>query len=130
VTHTHRFRVAVSYEGYTDEAFGYGTGFRVGGNSIAEWLHKGKPWEVPESYRKESSDEFVKGVATPTMFIHGENGIPKFHSEYLYTAWKKQGVDAALLIYGGEGHVIVQPANQKDLLERVLAWVERYVPGR
>jgi acylaminoacyl-peptidase len=130
VTHTHRFRVAVSYEGYTDEAFGYGTGFRVGGNSIAEWLHKGKPWEVPESYRKQSSDEFVKGVATPTMFIHGENGIPKFHSEYLYTAWKKQGVDTALLIYGGEGHVIVQPANQRDLLERVLAWVERYVPGR
>jgi len=34
-----------------------------------------------------------------------------------------------LLIYGGEGHVIVQPANQRDLLERVLAWVERYVPG-
>ena len=85
---------------------------------------------MPENYRKQSSATFVQGVRTPTMFINGENGIPRFHDEYLYSAWKKQGIDTAMLVYGSEGHVIVKPENQRDLLERVIAWVEKYVPAR
>lgn len=127
VTHSHRFRVAVSYEGAGVMQLDYGTGHSSGGNDAFEWFFKGKPWEAPENYRKQSSSEFVKGVTTPTMFISGAYGKDLFDNEYFYTAWKKQGIDTEFLVYGNEGHSIFQPANQRDLLERVLAWIGKYV---
>ncbi|MDT9600109.1 S9 family peptidase [Sphingosinicella rhizophila] len=129
VTHSGRFKVAVSYEGWVDMYHGYGSGLRVGGNSIAEWMYKGKPWEVPENYRKNSASGFVKGVTTPTMFIAGDygggSGVENlYHHEFMYSAWRQQNVDTQLLIYRGEGHVIQQPENQRDMMTRILDWIE------
>ncbi len=132
ITHTHRFKVAVSYEGWAENYLAYGSGLRVGGNGITEWLFKGKPWETPQNYRKNSAAEFVRGVKTPTLFIsadhHGGSGVENlYHHEFMYTALKKQGVDTQLLIYKGEGHVITRPENQRDLLMRVLDWVDSHL---
>jgi dipeptidyl aminopeptidase/acylaminoacyl peptidase len=132
ITHSRRFKVAVSYEGWVDWYHGYGSGLRVGGNAIMEWTYKGKPWEVPENYRKNSPSEFVRGVSTPTMFISadykGGSGVENlYHHEFMYTAWKKQKVDTQLLIYRGEGHVIQQPGNQRDMLTRILGWIDPYM---
>jgi dipeptidyl aminopeptidase/acylaminoacyl peptidase len=126
LTHTHRFKVGVSYEGYADQYLGYGTGMRVGGNASAEWTMLGKPWNVPANYRAASPSEFVKGVTTPTLFVSGRNGIALFHNEFLYTAWKQQDVPVQFVVYGGEGHVITRPENVRDLLERATAWVDRW----
>jgi dipeptidyl aminopeptidase/acylaminoacyl peptidase len=132
ITHSNRFKVAVSYEGWVDWYHGYGSGLRVGGNAIMEWTYKGKPWEVPENYRKNSPSEFVRGVSTPTMFISadykGGSGVENlYHHEFMYTAWKKQKVDTQLLIYRGEGHVIQQPGNQRDMLTRILGWIGTHI---
>lgn len=127
ITHTQRFTVAVSYEGWADNYLAYGTGLRTGGNSIFEWLYSGKPWEVPENYRKSSSTEYVKDIKTPTMFVSGDtNAAPLFHNEFLYTALKKQNVDTVMLVYRGEGHVIQKPENQRDLLLRVINWINKH----
>lgn len=129
ITHSHRFKVAVSYEGIADWYHSYGSGMRVGGNAFAEWTFKGRPWDVPENYRKNSASEFVKGVTTPTLFISGDygggSGVENlYHLQFMYTALKQQNVDTQLIMYRGEGHVIQRPENQRDLLTRVLDWIE------
>lgn len=129
ITHTSRFKVAVSYEGWAESYVGYGAGLRVGGNSSSEWYRKGKPWEVPENYRAHDAVNFVKGVTTPTMFISGdyggENGVENLYNhEFMWTALKQQGVDTQMLIYRNEDHVIKRPVNQKDLLKRIVDWID------
>jgi dipeptidyl aminopeptidase/acylaminoacyl peptidase len=134
ITHSRRFRVAVSYEGFADQYLAYGAGLRVGGNKFSEWMFKGLPWDVPQNYRANSPDEFVKGVTTPTLFISndysgGSGMVNMFHHEFMYTALKKQGVDTEMLVYRGESHVIMKPENLKDLLTRVVAWVDGHMPA-
>lgn len=132
ITKTHRFKAAVSYEGYAENYIAYGVGLRVGGNSITEWLRKGKPWEVPENYRKNAAVEFVRGVKTPTLFINGDysggSGVENlYHQQFMYTALKKQGVDTQMVIYKGEGHAIQKPENKRDLLMRVIDWIDSHL---
>lgn len=127
ITRSHPFRVAVSYEGYLDTFLMYGTGFRVGGNPAFEWLYKGTPWDVPENYRRNSPLEFLKGVKTPTLLISGDKGLALYNNEFLYTALRKQRVDAKFLVYKGEGHVISAPANRRDLLHQVINWIETHL---
>jgi dipeptidyl aminopeptidase/acylaminoacyl peptidase len=127
ITHSHRFKVAVSYEGTIDQFTAYGTGARVGGNSIMEWLHKGKPWEVPGNYRINSSMEYLKGMTTPTLLVSGSKGLALYHNEFLYTALRKQGIDTRFLVYTDEPHVISRPENQRDLLMRVIEWVDSHL---
>ena len=126
ITHTHRFKAAVSYEGIADMGLVYGTA-PVGGNPAIEWHYKGRPWDVPGNYRQGSPLTFVKGVKTPTMFVSGELGTALFHNQALFTALRVQGVPTELLVYGGEGHVIAKPPNQRDLLTRVIAWIDRWL---
>jgi len=132
ITHTNRFRVAVSYEGYADSYISYGSGMRLGGNKFFEWMYKGVPWDVPENYRRQSPSQFVKGVRTPTLFIaddySGGSGVENLvHHEFMYTALKKQGVDTELLMYKGEGHVVQRNENLQDLLTRVIAWIDTHM---
>ena len=82
------------------------------------------------NYRRGSPLEFVKGATTPTMFVSGSKGIALFHNEAMYSAWKVQGVPVEFLVYEDEGHVISRPANQRDLLKRVLAWMDRWLAAK
>ena len=123
ITKTNRFRVAVSYEGYAERFISWGSGARVGGNSIFEWLYKGKPWEAPQNYRNTTADHASR-IRTPTLFISGDEGIPLYHNQFLYSVLTKLNVDTGLLIYKGEGHVVQRPENFRDLLTRVIDWVE------
>jgi dipeptidyl aminopeptidase/acylaminoacyl peptidase len=45
----------------------------------------------------------------------------------MYTALKQQGVNAGMLLYKREGHVVMRPENVRDLTARVVAWVDRYL---
>lgn len=126
ITKTNRFKVAVSYEGNAEWYMAWGSGARVGGNSILEWFLKGKPWEAPENYLKAAAYR-VGNVKTPTLFISGDKGIPLYHNKFLYSALGKLGIDTQLLVYRGEGHVIQRPDNLRDLLTRVIAWIDSHI---
>jgi dipeptidyl aminopeptidase/acylaminoacyl peptidase len=131
ITQTTRFRAAVSYEGYADNYYVYGTQFTTGGNRVQEWLFKGKPWEVPENYRRSSPSEYVARIRTPTLFISGQSadagGMALFHNEFMYTALRQQKIPARLLVYPGEGHVVRTPANMASLLHESIAWIETHL---
>jgi dipeptidyl aminopeptidase/acylaminoacyl peptidase len=127
ITHSARFKAAISYEGPAEWYLAYGVGLAVGGQAHIEWMFKGKPWQAQQNYRKNSAIEYVRGMTIPTLFFVGERGVPAYHSEFLYTALRQQGVDAQLVIYGGEGHSITRPENRRDLLERAVRWIEQHV---
>jgi dipeptidyl aminopeptidase/acylaminoacyl peptidase len=124
ITHTTRFKVAVSYEGWSDRTLLVGI---YGTSTGDDWLFKGNPWQVPDNYRKNSSITFITAVTTPALLISGERGIANCDNQVFHTALNARGVDTQLLIYRGEGHSIVGPENQRDLLGRVLQWIDLHL---
>jgi len=38
-------------------------------------------------------------------------------------------VPTQLVIYAGEGHMIQEPDHQKDIMERLVGWFDRYLKG-
>jgi len=131
ITHTGRFKAAVSYEGGADFYVTYGSEYGVGGNTSLEWQLMGRPWEVPGNYFRNSSLYQMKGVTTPTLFIVGDGttygGSYPAEYEFMYTALKQQGVDTGMLLYRREGHVVSRPENVRDLTARVVAWVDAHL---
>jgi dipeptidyl aminopeptidase/acylaminoacyl peptidase len=45
----------------------------------------------------------------------------------LYRALEHYGVETELVIYPGAGHLSHQEKHQIDILERMLAWFDRYL---
>jgi dipeptidyl aminopeptidase/acylaminoacyl peptidase len=130
ITHSHRFRAAVSYEGgdvLTGWAWG---GARFHGASTGyEWLLKGSPLQRLKLYLKESAVANVKGITTPTLFINCQYGVNDPSMVWLYVASQRQNVDSQFLYYRDEGHTLEAPANVTDLLERVISWFKNHDVG-
>jgi dipeptidyl aminopeptidase/acylaminoacyl peptidase len=131
ITHTNRFKVAVTYEGVSDFYLVYGSEYGVGGNTSVEWSFKGKPWDVPDHYFKNSCLYMMKGVKTPTLFVVGDGteygGSYPAEFEFMYTALKQQGVDTEMLLYKQEGHVVTRTENVRDLTQRTVKWVDDHM---
>lgn len=127
-----RFRAAVSVDGHCEEYLHGITGGLIGG--AATYYHDvlgGWPWEVPQRYWDNSALAHVKGATTPTLFLMGsiDSGSADWVNgcQALYTALKRQGVDARYVRYVGEGHGFRRPANRRDAFERGIEWVDRYM---
>ncbi len=45
----------------------------------------------------------------------------------MYQALRSLNVDTTLIVYPGEHHVLASWANQKDRLERYVAWYDKYL---
>jgi dipeptidyl aminopeptidase/acylaminoacyl peptidase len=127
ITHSHRFRAAVSYEGgdvLTGWAWG---GARFHGPSTGyEWLLKGSPLQRLDVYLKESAVANVKGITTPTLFINCQYGVNDPSMVWLYAASQRQNIDSQFLYYRDEGHTLEDPANVTDLLQRVISWFKNH----
>jgi dipeptidyl aminopeptidase/acylaminoacyl peptidase len=131
ITHSHRYRAAIAYEGGGDWYRAYGDLYSVGGNTSLTWQFRGRPWEVPDRYFKSSALYQMKGATIPTLFIVGDGteygGSYPSEYEFMYSALKQQGVEAEMLLYKKEGHVVFKPENVRDLTARVVSWVERHL---
>jgi dipeptidyl aminopeptidase/acylaminoacyl peptidase len=131
ITHSHRYRAAVAYEGGGDWYRAYGDLYSVGGNTSLTWQFRGRPWEFPERYFKSSALYQMKGATIPTLFIVGDGteygGSYPSEYEFMYSALKQQGVEAEMLLYKKEGHVVFKPENVRDVTARVISWVERHL---
>jgi dipeptidyl aminopeptidase/acylaminoacyl peptidase len=86
----------------------------------------------PRLYVRLSPMEYVDRVRTPALIWHGDQDprVPPTQGRELYTALKRNGVPAELLIYHGEGHGLSGLRHRKDLLEREIVWLDRWIPAR
>jgi dipeptidyl aminopeptidase/acylaminoacyl peptidase len=89
----------------------------------------GRPWENRDLWDSVSPFMDVENITTPTLFIGGEKdwNQPIIHSEQMYQAMKQLGRETLLVVYPDAHHGIRRPSYQKDLLERFLAWFDKYV---
>jgi dipeptidyl aminopeptidase/acylaminoacyl peptidase len=123
VTQTDRFRAAVAGAGITDWASYYGE------NKIDQWMIPffGKSvYDDPDVYARSAPLTFIKNVKTPTLIVVGDSDgeCPTPQSYEFWHALKTLGVETELVVYEHEGHMFVNPAHVRDVIERMGGWFD------
>ncbi|MFI5311462.1 MAG: S9 family peptidase [Gemmatimonadales bacterium] len=79
-----------------------------------------------------SALRYANRVKTPTLFVHGENDndVPIAEDEQFYIALKDVGVPTNMLRYPREGHGLRETQHVADLIERSIAWYDRWFGGK
>jgi dipeptidyl aminopeptidase/acylaminoacyl peptidase len=125
ITQTTRFKAAITGAGMSDLATEYGTERYP---AYDEWFY-GTPYERPDGFRKSSPLTWITKARTPTLVLQGEEDStdPVSQSQMLYRALKRYGVPTELVLYPREEHGFREEKHQLDLLNRVVAWFERWL---
>ena len=126
ITQSNRFRAAVSGAGLSDWQSYYGQ------NDIDKWMTPyfgASVYDDPAAYAKSSAINFVKNVKTPTLLVVGERDgeCPAPQSREFWHALKELGVTTQYVVYPGEGHMIHDTAHQKDIMDRLVGWFDKYL---
>ncbi len=126
VTQTHRFRTAVAGAGIADWRSYYGE------NAIDQWMipyFGASIYDDPAVYAKSAPLTYIKTVKTPTLVLVGERDgeCPFPQSQEFWHALKTFHVPTELVVYPGEGHRFHDPEHILDLMERTVAWYDRYL---
>jgi dipeptidyl aminopeptidase/acylaminoacyl peptidase len=124
VTQTHRFHAAVAGAGIANWQSYYGE------NDIDQWLipfFGASVYDDPAVYAKSSPINFIKNVKTPTLILVGDRDgeCPTPQSFEFWHALETLGVENRFVVYPNEGHMIYDPAHQRDIMQRTLEWYDR-----
>jgi len=127
-TQTNRFHAVVAGAGIANWQSYYGQ------NLIDQWMipfFGASVYDDPAVYAKSSAINFIKQVKTPTLVVVGDRDAecPAPQSFEYWHALRAQGVPTSLVVYPDEGHHFVDPAHQRDVLQRALAWFAKYLPA-
>jgi dipeptidyl aminopeptidase/acylaminoacyl peptidase len=71
-------------------------------------------------------------MLTPLLIVHGERDerVPVGQARYLYRALRARGVPCELVVYPREPHSFAERAHLLDLHQRMLGWLERWLPAK
>jgi dipeptidyl aminopeptidase/acylaminoacyl peptidase len=125
-TRTDRFAAAVVERGYLDAS-------SFVGSADIGWFFPDGYHGSPEAMREQSPMGHVDAVTTPTLVIHSEQDwrCPVEQGQRWFTALKRNGVDAELLLFPGEGHELSRsgrPRHRVARFEHLLTWWARHLP--
>ncbi|MGH7569533.1 MAG: LpqB family beta-propeller domain-containing protein [Gemmatimonadales bacterium] len=125
VTQTDRFKAASTGASVNDLADAYYLG--EGGDFMIEYF--GLPWEPRAVYAAHSPLTFAAHVKTPLLIQHGENDrrVPLAQSQKFYRALKAHQATVEFDIYPRGGHVLTEPAQQREAMRRNLEWFTRWL---
>ncbi len=89
----------------------------------------GEPWAAFDNFQKHSPMNFVKGVTTPTLILHGQADlrVPITQGKEFYESLKRQGVTTKMVTYPRMPHGPVEPKFMLDIMTRNMEWMDRYV---
>ena len=126
VTQTQRFKAAVSGAGISDWESYYGE------NSIDQWMipyFGASVYDDPAVYAKSSAIDYIKQARTPTLVVVGDRDgeCPAPQSFEFWHALRDEHVPTQLVIYPNEGHGFVDPVHRRDVMERAVAWFDKYL---
>ncbi|MDX1498747.1 MAG: S9 family peptidase [Woeseiaceae bacterium] len=130
ITKTDRFDAAITGASATLYMANYGH------DQYQRWWEEelGLPWleENRENWDRLSPFFALEKVTTPTLIVGGQDdwNVPILNSEQLFIGLKRRGIPTQLVVYPNEGHGLSVPSYEKDLYERYLAWLQKYVRKR
>ncbi|WP_421933604.1 alpha/beta hydrolase family protein [Phenylobacterium sp.] len=88
------------------------------------------PWADPQRYLRNSNLFAADRITAPVLLIHGETDEENIaQSQELFSALYRQGKDAQMVTYRGEGHVSASPANIADFYGRIFDWLALTMPS-
>lgn len=125
--HHHRFQAAIVERGFLDPV-------SFEGSADIGWYFGGEYLGASGgALAAQSPLAHAAKVRTPTLVIHSENDLrcPLEQGQRYYTALKRQGVEASLLIFPGEDHELSRsgrPLHRRQRFEHILRWWARYLP--
>ena len=127
-TQTQRFRAVVAGAGISNWQSYYGQ------NLIDQWMPPffgATVYDDPAVYAKSSAINFIKQVKTPMLIVVGDRDAecPAPPSFEMWHALRAQGGTTSLVVYPNEGHHFVDPAHQRDVLQRALGWFQKDLPA-
>jgi dipeptidyl aminopeptidase/acylaminoacyl peptidase len=129
VTHTHRFRAAVSIKPVVSWESWLLTA-DMGPTDGVVWMGGDLPWNKPEKYRSRSPLSFAGEATTPTLVIVGESDArtPPTEGMQMYAALKLAGVEAGLVRLPGTSHAssAMRPSLFAAEVACILGWCDRY----
>ena len=122
-----RFTAAIVERGFLDPESFRGTS-DIGSYFVDQYIGTTR-----EDAARQSAMEVVSQVRTPTLLVHSESDArcPLEQSTKYYSALKRNGVRAELLIFPGENHGFGrsgQPRHRVQRLEAILAWWRQWLP--
>jgi len=125
VTQTNRFKAAATMCSVSDIADLYY--LSDAGDFTVEYF--GSPWETADSYALHSPITHVTRVTTPLLIQHGENDrrVPLMEATKFYKALKKLGKTVEMEIYPRGGHVLLEPAQERQIMRRSLDWFLKWL---
>ena len=127
VTQTDRFKAAVSVAGIANlVSFNYLAYYHdYLAVEFGAYPHEG---DLMDLLFQRSPIRHVARVKTPVMFMHGEadNDVPIAEDEQFFIALMDVGVDTVMVRYPREGHGITETKHCVDVIDRSMAWYEKY----
>lgn len=125
ITRTDRFKAAASGAGHSLIAANYGH------DIYQRWYNweLGVPWENADKYARLSPLLQAGKVVTPTIFLGGRQdwNVPILNSELFYQSLRQRGIDTELVVYPDTHHGGWEERFDKDFLQRIVAWFDRYL---
>jgi dipeptidyl aminopeptidase/acylaminoacyl peptidase len=131
VSHTNRFRAAVTLRGISNFISDDGT--RDGAYGHEEDF-KGMVFDDFDQYWDASPLRYAKDVKTPTLILHSDNDfrVPIEQGEQWFRALKHYGVNAEIVFFPRENHNLTRTGEPKHLVESLnwqSYWFERFLDG-
>lgn len=83
----------------------------------------GPPWTRLDRYVRNSPLLQADKITAPVLLIYGDMDMDPTQVTAMFQSLSRQGKDVQLLYYRGEGHVVANPANLRDLHQRAFAFL-------
>lgn len=130
ITHTNRFRAAVSMRSVANLFSDYGaTDYSIWGTP---GVHGGTPWSNAELLKKQSPYAYAMNITTPTLFLHSfeDYRCSLSGAMQMYSAMQKIGVPTRMCLFRSANHELSRsgpPRSRIRRLKEIAAWVDRYL---
>ncbi|MGZ0710917.1 S9 family peptidase (plasmid) [Coraliomargarita sp. W4R53] len=127
IAHDHRFAAAIVERGFLDPVSFQGT------SDIGTFFGDEYVGVSDEDMARQSPMAVASHVSTPTFVVHSELDFrcPLEQATRYYSALKRNGVEAEMLIFPGENHELTragQPRHRVQRFDAVLDWWARHLP--
>ena len=130
---TATFAAAINFAGIANWWSFTGTSDIPHENSLVHWdLYCHDSEENSQKCWRGSPLAYIGQAKTPLLLLHGADDarVPPSQSRELYTAFRIRRIPVEMVLYPREGHGLAERGHQKDSLERIMGWFDRYLKAQ